>query len=1435
MPYNKIKRLFRVMPWLLALVLTGVFVLLLHYEWRQQDKLWRDRLGSGVEMLSLQVNINRWHLTRQAVQGAELIAANPQILATIRTAYDIHQRVPAENSEAMARIRAELERQLQPYWRDLQALNARYLQISLAPDATVLLRMHRPERFGDRQLHLRPLVMEVLTGGSQREGMEVSRHGAGYRGVAPVFAQDNAGDLPIAAIEVGVGLLAHRPHAEGSGRAIVLAPELLNTVLWDRARAELTLPEQTIEGHWLLESFSDDIFKRWYLNGLLPDPSQPGYRIVTWQGKVYLIHAIALRDFQGDLDPQRPPVAAIYSWQDISNEHAIYNETRRDTLVKWLFALLLAQVMMLLLWHFTRRYIRALIDEHRIQLEQERDSSETARQRLMLALASSDSGFWEWDIVTNKATFSLEWKKICGVPTDYPVEDDGEEWLSRLHPHDKEQCVNDMTRHIKGETPMFENEHRLRIHDGTYKWFYTRGKVVEWLADGRAARMLGVYTDISSRKHSEITILRQQAALRALNDIASLPAVEFEEQLRRSLILGARHLGMHYGIISRVKNTDYAVVVQISPDGRFQDEQHFPLQQTPCSITLADGDVVAVQCFSDSPFADHPAHTALQLQSYIGVPLWVEGDVYGTVSFSCASAARATPFDAQDKDFMRLLARWMGSVITHWQQDDRQRALYRRFTKLSDRLPGFLYQFQLNPDGSSFFPYASAGIKMVYGVNPAQASVNADAIYQVIHPDDREAVAASVNESAITLSTWRVSYRVNHPQRGLIWVQGDAQPEKLDDGSILWHGFISDVTAAKDAEQRLQETNELRQAIFDAASVAIISVDEKGLIKTFNRGAENMLGYTAEEVVGKHTPVAFHLPEEMMAHARAISTELNLNIRDAFEAYVAKARRGEKDENEWTYVRRDGSHIPVLLAVTCLRDAQGDINGFLGIARDITELKRTNRLKSEFISTVSHELRTPLTAISGSLGLIVGGATGELPPNLYKMINIAHKNSLRLNHLVNDLLDMEKLVAGKMHFDMRSHELVPLIQQALEENTAYAAQHQVSFQLQGSEVNVQVVVDATRFLQVLTNFLSNAAKFSPPGSVVKITVSLHRELVRVAVSDNGGGIPEEFRSRIFQKFSQADSSDRRQKGGTGLGLAICKELVERMGGSIGFESVEGMGSTFYFDLPCVNSSPVNFSARAEPMTEYRPILVVEDNHEVADLIATMLRNAGYQVDIADRGATALLSLSRKLYGAVTLDLMLPDMSGLQVLQQIRARKSTADIPVVVVSAAVDEGRLTINSDLNLSHVDWLEKPINETRLLSLVKEAVSHNQSVPIHILHIEDDVDLQRLIAFIGHRYAEFDGAASLAEAREKMRENLYQLVILDLGLPDGNGWDLLPELREHQPAAKIIVLSSSELNEAQKQQIEMAFVKNRESSQEFLDVIESFFTQSKGAPVTG
>jgi signal transduction histidine kinase len=184
-----------------------------------------------------------------------------------------------------------------------------------------------------------------------------------------------------------------------------------------------------------------------------------------------------------------------------------------------------------------------------------------------------------------------------------------------------------------------------------------------------------------------------------------------------------------------------------------------------------------------------------------------------------------------------------------------------------------------------------------------------------------------------------------------------------------------------------------------------------------------------------------------------------------------------------------------------------------------------------------------------------------------QMIAIAHKNSLRLAYLINDLLDMEKLMAGKLHFDMQVQPLMPLIEHALRDNQAYADQNGVRLNLAHGAGSVQVEVDAQRLQQVLANLLSNAAKFSPTGSEVTVTATCIEDTVRVTVTDHGPGIPAEFRDRIFEKFSQADASDSRQKGGSGLGLAISRELVERMGGRIAYESVAGEGATFYFELP----------------------------------------------------------------------------------------------------------------------------------------------------------------------------------------------------------------------------------------------------------------------------
>jgi len=493
--------------------------------------------------------------------------------------------------------------------------------------------------------------------------------------------------------------------------------------------------------------------------------------------------------------------------------------------------------------------------------------------------------------------------------------------------------------------------------------------------------------------------------------------------------------------------------------------------------------------------------------------------------------------------------------------------ILQRFQKLSERLPGFLYQFQLRPDGSSFFPYASPGIKNIYDVEPDDVTQSSDKVFAVIHPDDVGWVSQSIAYSAAHLTPWVATVRVNNPQRGMIWTHVESIPEKLDDGSVLWHGYASDITPLKQAELQLQETHTLRKAILDAASVAIISSDKTGIIKTFNPGAELMLGYRAEELIDQQTPELIHLPEEVAAHARQLSGELGFEVKPGFEAFVAKARTGVTDENEWHYVRKDGSQFPVLLTVSALRAADGEITGYMGIARDISERKRIDQMKTEFISTVSHELRTPLTAISGALSILINGLAGELPEQAVRMIQIAHNNSQRLIHLVNDLLDMEKLVAGKMQFDLQPHWLRQLIEQSIEANATFAQQYGVSYELLDGP-DAQVRVDEQRLLQVLANYLSNAAKFSPPNERVTIGVERRFNSVRVIVNDKGPGVPESFRARLFQKFSQADASASRSKGGTGLGLAICKEIMERMGGGVGAEASKGKGAHFYFDLPC---------------------------------------------------------------------------------------------------------------------------------------------------------------------------------------------------------------------------------------------------------------------------
>ena len=379
----------------------------------------------------------------------------------------------------------------------------------------------------------------------------------------------------------------------------------------------------------------------------------------------------------------------------------------------------------------------------------------------------------------------------------------------------------------------------------------------------------------------------------------------------------------------------------------------------------------------------------------------------------------------------------------------------------------------------------------------------------------------------------------------------------------------------------LAEANGLLSSVLDAAKdVSIIATDQNGLITLFNKGAEQMLGYSADEMVEQKTPEVLHKAEEVWARAKEVEQKTGHRL-SPFEAITRRAAQGDQDISEWTYIRKDGSTLPVDLVICPIYGPDTRLTGFLGIATDITERKRVDRIKNEFVATVSHELRTPLTSIIGSLTLLQHQVKDSLPEQGSTLLQMAIRNADRLAALINDLLDISKIEAGMLELNMSAFSLEPLIHESIALQKGYADKFDVTMRLANTVSDLQVYVDASRLQQVLSNLLSNAIKFSPAGGEVVVRMERVEGRARISIQDEGQGIPEAFQPRLFDKFTQADSSDSRSLGGTGLGLAICRELMVQMQGHIDFTTEVGQGSVFWIELPLSDQLTTTEMVRAQ--------------------------------------------------------------------------------------------------------------------------------------------------------------------------------------------------------------------------------------------------------------
>lgn len=629
-------------------------------------------------------------------------------------------------------------------------------------------------------------------------------------------------------------------------------------------------------------------------------------------------------------------------------------------------------------------------------------------------------------------------------------------------------------------------------------------------------------------------------------------------------------------------------------------------------------------------------------------------------------------------------------------------------------------------------------------------------------------------------------------------------------GTKMFTGIIRDISDRIDAQNKQKNAENRNKAILDTVVDGIITINQLGIIETVNPATTKIFGYDASEMIGQNVKMLMPNPyqEEHDGYLQ--------HHRDTGEKKIIGIGR------EVQGLRKDGSVFPLELAVNDMQVSGEKM--FTGIVRDITERKEAEKLKEEFVSTVSHELRTPLTSIRGSIGLLTGGMAGEFNDKAKQLLTIAHNNTERLLMLINDILDLSKIESGKMEFKFKELDVQAFLEQAIESNQGYATQHKATYVLQSSIKGALVLADEHRLMQVMSNLMSNAAKFAPDDGNVLISAARHHKQIRISVTDHGCGIPKELESKIFDKFTQADSSDTRQVGGTGLGLNITKAMVEKHNGRIAFVSELGVGTTFYFDIPelMTKKTPLSEVQKEEGLKSQR-ILICEDETDIGALLRLILAQAGFDSDVAATAAEAEELLKTHNYVAMTLDIMLPDKNGVDLYKELRRNPATKELPIVFVSAKAQQTKNNEGVALQ-GNVEWINKPINEEQLVSAIEHGIqclkSHQYK---QILHVEDDEDIRQLVAMLLDEDYVLTQAESLQNAKACLEKSAFDLILLDIGLPDGSGLDLIEFIHKLEHAPEVIIFSADDMKIAKELNVAGSLVKSKTTNEELVQKIKN------------
>ena len=622
----------------------------------------------------------------------------------------------------------------------------------------------------------------------------------------------------------------------------------------------------------------------------------------------------------------------------------------------------------------------------------------------------------------------------------------------------------------------------------------------------------------------------------------------------------------------------------------------------------------------------------------------------------------------------------------------------------------------------------------------------------------------------------------------------------LQGGVVVFH----DITERKRAEEALQTSEEKFRSVVQTANDAIVTADGHGSITDFNRGAEAIFGYSAREVIGK--PLTVLMPDRFKEpHQRGFGRYLETGEAHVIGKTVELAAK-----------RKDGTEFPIELSLSSWKTRAGHF--FTGVLSDITERKRTEELmlhakeeaergskfKDQFLSTMSHELRTPLNAVLGFSDLLADERYGPLNDRQRRYVDHIHTGGKHLLKLISDILDLSKIEAGRMELGREDVTVASAFGEVISALHPLAEKKSQTL-LQQVEPHLHVNADAMRFKQVLMNLAGNAIKFTPESGRIELGARQVDEQVRVEVRDNGPGIPPDQQQRIFEAFVRLTQTGSATEG-TGLGLAITSRLVELHGSKLGIESRPGEGTCFYFSLPLIAIARDLPGQTSMPMPRARKaprILVIEDNEVTGQLIQSQLTSSGYETLKCAQPERAREMAAEHQPDAITLDLLMQPVHGLEVLLQLKNDPRTSKIPVIVVTI-VDQP--SVGTALGAD--EYLIKPVDKATLLAAVERCLkSRGGAAPARtILVVEDDLSTLEVIVELLKAYGYAVSTATDGEqARGCVAHALPELVILDLVLPKMSGFELLAEWRGSPRTADlpVFVLTSKDLTKEEEKYI--------------------------------